>query len=672
MSRYLTKSKFKIALECITKLYYTGKKNEYADQKLDDKFLQALAEGGHQTGALALFEFCDDPLGDNVIVKSLDYEESLKITNDKILNNGKVVIAEAAFRYNNLFIRADLVVKEGNQIDLYEVKAKSFNTNEEKELSFISGSGEKERVSSAWVSYLYDIAFQKYVIAKAYPEYKINSHLILVDKAKKSSVDGLNQMFQIIKEADGRVTVDISNITKNQLGTSILAVINTDQTIEKIWNKFKVPTNLEEDFTFDSFVNYCESIYVSDRRVFAPLTMECKSCTFWTKPGKDSGLKDGRMECWKHKTGYTESLLQTPWTIDVWQGRMNNALAHGIYLMDHLEKSHLGNETKNEKVGLDQFSRRWKQVEKQKAKDDSYFFDKENYIVEANSWLWPLNHIDFETSTSALPFYKGKTPYSGVAFQWSHHIMHKDGRIEHLGEYINFEKGVFPNLEFIRTLKESLSKNNGTIFRYHNHENTYLRLIHSQIVSGELEVTDPEKTELLDFIDLITRYKPDGQIYEIGERNMVDLYDIVQRYYYSPHSKGKVGLKFILPSIINDAPNLKNKYGTYGIYGKQLPVKSLNFDDHKWIDPSFENDPYKTLPSIFEGYDHDELDKYFLDFDSITDGGAALSAYAYLQYTHIPETERLRLKQALLRYCELDTMAMCFLIEGLEQLEHRI
>ena len=215
MSRYLTKSKFKIALECITKLYYTGKKNEYADQKLDDKFLQALAEGGHQTGALALFEFCDDPLGDNVIVKSLDYEESLKITNDKILNNGKVVIAEAAFRYNNLFIRADLVVKEGNQIDLYEVKAKSFNTNEEKELSFISGSGEKERVSSAWVSYLYDIAFQKYVIAKAYPEYKINSHLILVDKAKKSSVDGLNQMFQIIKEADGRVTVDISNISED-------------------------------------------------------------------------------------------------------------------------------------------------------------------------------------------------------------------------------------------------------------------------------------------------------------------------------------------------------------------------------------------------------------------------------------------------------------------------
>ena len=32
MARYLTKSKFKSGLECVTKLYYTGKKKEYADQ----------------------------------------------------------------------------------------------------------------------------------------------------------------------------------------------------------------------------------------------------------------------------------------------------------------------------------------------------------------------------------------------------------------------------------------------------------------------------------------------------------------------------------------------------------------------------------------------------------------------------------------------------------------
>ncbi|MBT5759219.1 MAG: hypothetical protein HOI55_06140, partial [Candidatus Marinimicrobia bacterium] len=41
----LTKSRFGVALECPTKLRYTGKK-EYVSNKQDNEFLQALAEGG--------------------------------------------------------------------------------------------------------------------------------------------------------------------------------------------------------------------------------------------------------------------------------------------------------------------------------------------------------------------------------------------------------------------------------------------------------------------------------------------------------------------------------------------------------------------------------------------------------------------------------------------------
>ena len=50
--RYLTKSRFKLAVECPTKLNYTGKR-DYADTKQDDSFLQALADGGFQVGELA-------------------------------------------------------------------------------------------------------------------------------------------------------------------------------------------------------------------------------------------------------------------------------------------------------------------------------------------------------------------------------------------------------------------------------------------------------------------------------------------------------------------------------------------------------------------------------------------------------------------------------------------
>jgi hypothetical protein len=51
-ARYLTKSRFTLAVECPTKLYYTGKP-KYANRLADDEFMAALAEGGFQVGELA-------------------------------------------------------------------------------------------------------------------------------------------------------------------------------------------------------------------------------------------------------------------------------------------------------------------------------------------------------------------------------------------------------------------------------------------------------------------------------------------------------------------------------------------------------------------------------------------------------------------------------------------
>ncbi len=120
--RYLTKSRFKLAMECPSKLYYTGKKDQYYDSKLDDEFLKSLAEGGFQVGELAKRYF---PGGHDI--ESLDYDTALEKTNELLLKDN-VIIYEAAFRFNNLFIRADILVKSGNKIQLIEVKAKSFDS----------------------------------------------------------------------------------------------------------------------------------------------------------------------------------------------------------------------------------------------------------------------------------------------------------------------------------------------------------------------------------------------------------------------------------------------------------------------------------------------------------------------------------------------------------------
>ncbi|MBN1185271.1 MAG: hypothetical protein JXB49_23505 [Bacteroidales bacterium] len=72
--RYLTKSRFKLACECETKLYYT-RKAEYADQSIDDPFLTELAKGGYQVGELAKYYFTDD--APNITVEEKDYEDAL-------------------------------------------------------------------------------------------------------------------------------------------------------------------------------------------------------------------------------------------------------------------------------------------------------------------------------------------------------------------------------------------------------------------------------------------------------------------------------------------------------------------------------------------------------------------------------------------------------------------
>ena len=56
------------------------------------------------------------------------------------------------------------------------------------------------------------------------------------------------------------------------------------------------------------------------------------------------------------------------------------------------------------------------------------------------------------------------------------------------------------------------------------------------------------------------------------------------------------------------------------------------------------------------GEDPDEL--------AITEGGAAATAYARLQFEDVDAVTRKTIRDALLRYCELDTLAMVMIVQA--------
>ena len=659
--RYLTKSRFKLAHECETKLFYTNKKLEYADQSLDDSFLKSLAEGGFQVGELAKYYFCNDPVAENITIDTLNYEEALQLTANKI-NNGFKVIAEAAFRYENLYIRADIfkIDVQKKEIELHEVKAKSYSSAD----NFMSAdrkTGELTGIKSAWEGYLMDVAFQKYVLQKCFPDYKINAFLLMADKDSVATVKGLNQFFKLSKDGD-RVSVSVDEgLTRNQLGDKILQSVNVDDEIQWIWTN-PVKNKLQQGLKFAEYVEMLSKSYQDKTKLVVPIHTGCKKCQFRTDSQKadETALKSGFTECWLHATKLSQQELQKPLVTDLWSfgfRGMSGLIDSGIYLLENVTEELITSKTQSgtNYPGLTPLERRLLQIEKSKNHDTEVFLDKEGLKREMETWTFPLHFIDFETSRVAIPFHEGRKPYEQIAFQFSHHVVSADYSIEHKGQYISFEPGFFPNYEFLRALKKELENDEGTIFRYHNHENTVLCEIYEQLENDPSNI--PDKSELLNFIETIT-HKTDKWT---GDRDMVDLYKLVTSYYYPPSAGGSNSIKSILPATIMSSKFLREKY-SQPIYGtKTMP--SLNFKEKSWLSDTSKLNPYKELPPVFEEWSGEDLDSLVEDVDGIADGGAALTAYAKLQFSHIPHDQREKIRNALLKYCELDTLAMVMIWE---------
>tara|TARA_R110000868_G_scaffold45485_4_gene151037 strand:+ start:5016 stop:6980 length:1965 start_codon:yes stop_codon:yes gene_type:complete len=646
MKRYLTKSRFKLGLECPTKLYYTNKK-EYANKKKEDDFLEALAQGGFQVEELARLEYDGGILVDG---NPWDYDLLLEKTNE-LLKQENVIIYEPAFLYKNCFIRVDILVKKGNTIELIEVKAKSINSNDEHSIL-----GKRGGLRSEWKAYLFDIAFQEYVMEKAFSNWTIKPFLLLIDKSKTATVDGLNQKFKITSKSNNRTGIIVEQgTTRDDIGESILAKVPVDSIISDIKSGV---FNYDGSLSFNNAISLFMEYYSKDIKINSPVNVKCKKCEFYTV--YENNLKSGYIECWTEQLNVSkQTIIKEPKVYEVSNFKpASKLIEEGLYLMKDITVDDITIIPKLN--GLSLSERQWLQISKVKENDNTPYIDIDGLKLEMSSWKFPLHFIDFETSTVAIPFNKGKKPYEQIAFQFSHHKVLEDGSISHETEYINSEAGSFPNFDFLRNLKNSLSFDDGSIIKYSYHENTILNAIYEQLISSN----EKDKEELIDFIQSISHSKKESAISWVGDRDMIDLCEIVKLYYYDPQTKGSNSIKAVLPAVLNSSEYLKNKYSKSI---KEISLSSLNFNDDKIFIEFDENDkvisPYKSLPQLFDDWSEDELDSLMSDLEGIDNGGAALIAYSKLQFQEMNDAERLEIRKALLMYCELDTLAMVMIYE---------
>ena len=158
-----------------------------------------------------------------------------------------------------------------------------------------------------------------------------------------------------------------------------------------------------------------------------------------------------------------------------------------------------------------------------------------------------------------------------------------------------------------------------------------------------------------------------------GKRDMIDLLEVVKRYFYHPSMKGSNSIKVVLPAVLKSSQAIVDKY-SQPIYGSVIPSLNIPAEDPKsWItrsaDGEIEN-PYKHLDEIsaFLGVSTEEAEEFDTSSQmddpmkgTINNGGIALAAYTKLQFSDERCTGALA--EALLRYCELDTMSMVFIWE---------
>ena len=480
--RYLTKSRFKLAAECPTKLFYTGKPQLYRNLKQEDSFLAMLADGGYQVGELAK---CFYPTG--VEISSPNNAEAEAQTLEW-LKQDKVVLFEPAIRFENLFVRADILVKDGNHFQLIEVKAKSYNSSNPQIV------GANDDLLSGMRPYIEDVAFQAHVLRSALqtlcPGAQVKSYLMMPDKSVKAAVSGLNQLFKI-ERANGRAKVTTSPLAKQLASTPghlpLLALVPVDEYVDKV---------MQDGVRYMSFnaplpqlaTEWAEA-YKHDRKIDPMPGKHCGKCEFKTRP--QDGLLSGFEECWQQKYGLSPSQLAEGTVLDIYNFRRKDQLiSDGTVLLSNAGGAI---EIVDARPELSLSERQWMQVNGIPPEEDRGGFWMADGVMrqEMRTWQYPYHFIDFETSTVAIPFHAGMRPYEAVAFQFSHHVMQADGTVAHVGEFLMTDPVVFPNFEFARALRAELEGDEGTVFMWSPHENTILNKVAGQL-EGCLERGAPD------------------------------------------------------------------------------------------------------------------------------------------------------------------------------------
>jgi hypothetical protein len=597
--KYLSKSDFKVAKTCATKLYY--KKNKYSSLNEENDYLSLLADGGFMIGKLAQLLY---PEGYEIEGNVTD---SINLTEQIISSNENFVLFEPSIFVDNQLVRVDIFIKKGNDIEIIEVKSKSYNSDD---LALSKVPNKKGKIKNYWLDvdfkpYLEDIAYQKKVVQDKFPQCNVKAYLMMPDKSKINQHEDLIKWF-VLNKRNGQTVVDFigdeANIKALQQN-SFMGVECVDDEIQLIENDIAISSQL------------FKASILNNEKIITPISIKCNSCEY----NIEDSSKSGFIECWGSLSKPNPHILEL--------GQLGNVNNHSGKTIDEL--------ISKGKTSLFDIPLECVFKEKPYYNDRPFYqlkVDKEFLLNGFNDAIdniqYPLHFIDFETCTMAVPFHKGMKPFQNVIFQWSCHTLHKDGRIEH-SEWLNVND-YYPNFEFARSLKAQIGSN-GTVLTWSSYENSQLRAIKRTL--EESEEFDDELLAWLDSIIVIDKKDETNRI--------LDMHDLAKFYYFQPLMGGRTSIKVVLPAVLQETKNDTSKtlLQQENLYQSNQQGKLI--------------DPYKLLEERIIEDTKSQVIK-------VRNGGDAMFAYREMLYgiSRNNSDAKSAYSDALKKYCKLDTLAM--------------
>ncbi len=471
----LSKSAYLKGFQC-HKALWLNKHKKHLASKVKSSALQA----GNVVGELAQSLFSG-----GVLVAFDSNNFAGMIAKTKALLSTEGVIYEATFSGNGMFAMLDILVKNGEVWDIYEVKS----STKVKDIHIIDSSYQRflaEQFIDVGQSYLVHIN----------NEYQREGSLDMV------------QLFSI------------ENITDSVL-----------EAMSDVQSNFDVmQTMLAKDEPNIEIGKYCNNPY---------------SCDF-------------KAYCWAH--------VPTPSVFNLYRLSSDKKFAYAQ--AGKLSYEDVQSEPLNDTQSL--------QV--QSALNNKVFIDKAIIKDFLNQAEYPINFFDFETFQNAVPRFDNQRPYQQIPFQYSLHILHKDGTLTHK-EFLG-DENMDPREYLIQQMLFDIAPT-GTIVAFNQG-------FEKGVIKNLANFSPKNQPALLAlntrFIDLLNPFRSLG--------------------YYHPDFNGSFSIKSVLPAM-------------------------------------FPND--------------DELD--YKKLGQVQNGGDAMEIFANLHLEKDGNKVK-QIRQDLLKYCHLDTLAM--------------